>query len=162
MACSVRCGMQDLLLQHVGSSSLTGLNLGSLHWEHRILITGLPGKSLGQVFYPNLQMRKQDSRSSLHVPCPAGPSMSPVLLGQGFSNLPANSWSRGAILCIIAFSVKSLTSPYLMPVALPPRSENQSVSRHCKMFPGGQTPSIGNHCARGQLSPEVYTGFWTW
>ena len=27
------------------------------------------------------------------------------------------------------------------------------------MFPGGQTPSIGNHCARGQLSPEVYTGF---
>ena len=47
-------------------------------------------------------------------------------------------------------------------IALPARNENQSVSRHCKMFPGGQTPSTGNHCARGQLSPEVYTGFWTW
>ena len=64
--------------------------------------------------------------------------MSPALLGQGFSNLPANSLSRGAILCIIAFSVKSLTSPYLIPVALPPRSENQSVSRHGLCAPPGR------------------------
>ena len=32
-------------LQHMGSSSLQGLNPGPLHWEHGVLATGPPGKS---------------------------------------------------------------------------------------------------------------------
>ena len=31
--------------QHVGSSSLTRVEPRPLHWEHRVLATGLPGKS---------------------------------------------------------------------------------------------------------------------
>ena len=49
----LHCGTWDLYLhhvnsqlQHVGSSSPDqGLNLGLLHWEHRILAAGPPGKS---------------------------------------------------------------------------------------------------------------------
>ena len=37
-------------LWHVGSSSLTGWNLGPLHWEHGVLTTGPPGKSLERIF----------------------------------------------------------------------------------------------------------------
>ena len=40
--------MQDLQLQHVGSSFPDkGLNPGPLHWECRVLATEPPGKSLG-------------------------------------------------------------------------------------------------------------------
>ena len=46
------CGTWDLYLWHVGSSSLTrGQTQGLLHWAHRVLATGLPGKSQFVVVY---------------------------------------------------------------------------------------------------------------
>ena len=41
------CSMQDLQLQYRGSSSLTrDRTRVPLHWEHAVLVTGSPGKSL--------------------------------------------------------------------------------------------------------------------
>ena len=55
------CGTQDIQswLWHAGSLLIAcgiwfpdqGSNLGPLHWEHRVLVTGLPGKSMELVFY---------------------------------------------------------------------------------------------------------------
>ena len=43
----LHCSMWDLYLQYVGASSLgQGSNPDSLHWKHRVLATGPPGKSL--------------------------------------------------------------------------------------------------------------------
>ena len=40
------CGTWDVYLWHVASSSLTrDQTRGPLHWAHRVLATGLPGKS---------------------------------------------------------------------------------------------------------------------
>ena len=42
----LHCSMQDLLVAACGIQfSDQGLNPGALHWEHRVLATGLPGKS---------------------------------------------------------------------------------------------------------------------
>ena len=55
------CGTRDIQswLWHAGSLLIAcgiwfpdqGSNLGPLHWEHRVLVTGLPGKSMELVFY---------------------------------------------------------------------------------------------------------------
>ena len=41
-----------LLFGTCGIYSLMGLNLGPLPWEGRVLATGLPGKSLGDIVCP--------------------------------------------------------------------------------------------------------------
>ena len=54
---SLGCGTWDLQLQHVGSRSLTReSNLGSLQWEHGLLASGPPGKSLHMNFRVSLSI----------------------------------------------------------------------------------------------------------
>ena len=51
VATSLSCSTWKLLLWHVGSSSLTrDQSQASLHWKHRVLATGPPGKSWNHCF----------------------------------------------------------------------------------------------------------------
>ena len=76
------CGMQDLQLQHVGASSLTGARtLAPCTWEHGVLATEPPGKSLLVV----------STDISSIFPCTCWPSGH--LPGRPVSSLGFSEWS---------------------------------------------------------------------
>ena len=55
-------------LQHVGSSSLPGIDPRPLHWEHRVLATGPPGKSLAySKISENLSVDISNNRGILRI-----------------------------------------------------------------------------------------------
>ena len=98
--------MHDLSLRHVNSLVAAcgiwfpdqGLDLGPLHWEHGVLATGSPGKSLP---WPLLETTLKDHPAPEHLqsqmrphyncfilPSPSAPSCFPRALSGSTPNLP--------------------------------------------------------------------------